>query len=48
MTEYAQFSAEETADNLRELIHKNCRIYEKGPCGDYDLVTGKCNVKRRE
>jgi hypothetical protein len=48
MTEYAQFSAEETADNLRELIHKNCRTYEKGPCGDYDLVTGKCNVKRRE
>lgn len=48
MTEFAQFSSDETADDLRELIARNCRIYESGPCGDYDLVTAKCNMRRRE
>jgi hypothetical protein len=47
MTEYAQFSADETADDLRELIYKSCRAFE-GPCGDYDPVTAKVNVRRRE
>lgn len=48
MTEFAQFSADETAEDLIELIHKNCRLYPEGPCGDYDLMTGKCNMRRRE
>lgn len=48
MTEFAQFSAEETADDLRDLIAKNCRTYPEGPCGDYDIATAKCNVRRRE
>lgn len=48
MTEFAQFSADETADDLRELILKNCRQMPLGPCGDYDAITGKCNARRRE
>lgn len=48
MTEYAQFSADDTAEDLKELIIKNCRNSTEGPCGDYDHETGKTNVRRRD
>jgi phospholipid-translocating ATPase len=48
MTEFAQFSADETAEDLKELIQKSCRVSPEGPCGDYDLLTAKCSVRRRE
>lgn len=48
MTEFAQFSAEDTAEDLKELIYRNCRQYGDGPCGDYDLQTARPNARRRE
>jgi hypothetical protein len=48
MTEFAQFSADDSAEDLRELIHKNCRLFPNGPCADYNLETAKCTVRRRE
>ena len=48
MTEYAQFSADETAEDLRELVYKSCRNFGSGPCGDYDIDTAKVNTRRRD
>lgn len=48
MTEFAYFSADETAEDLYELIMKNSKAFPEGPCGDFDLHTAKCTVRRRE
>lgn len=48
LTEFAQFSAEDSAEDLKELILKNCRIHPEGPAGDYDLGSAKPSSKRRE
>ncbi len=48
LTEFAQFSAEDSAEDLKELILKNCRIHPEGPAGDYDLETAKPSHKRRD
>eukprot|EP00347_Sterkiella_histriomuscorum_P020592 403337222 len=48
MTEFAQFSSEDTSEDLKELIHRNCRQYGEGPCADYNLDTAKVQVRRRE
>jgi len=31
-----------------EEILKNCKMYPDGPAGDYDLKTGKYNLRKRE
>ncbi|CDW80139.1 probable phospholipid-transporting atpase iib-like [Stylonychia lemnae] len=48
MTEFAQFSSDDTAEDLKELIFKNCRLFGEGPCGDYDIITAKVQTRRRE
>ena len=48
MTEFAQFSADESSEDMKELIIKNCALHSDGPCGDYDLFTAKTNNKKRE
>lgn len=34
LTEFAQFSADASADDLRELVLRNCRLHPEGPAGD--------------
>jgi hypothetical protein len=48
MTEFAYFSADETAEDLEDLIMKNCKVFPDGPCGDFDLESGKTHSRRRE
>jgi hypothetical protein len=48
MTEFAYFSADETAEDLKDLIMKNCKVFPDGPCGDFDLESGKTHSRRRE
>ena len=31
-----------------EEILKNCKMYPDGPAGDFDLKTGKSNLRKRE
>lgn len=47
-TEFAQFSADESSLELLDEILKNCKLHPNGPAGDFDVLTGKLNMKKRD
>lgn len=48
MTEFAQFSADESAEDLKDLVQRNCLLFPNGPSGDFDLDAGRYTLRRRE